>query len=340
MGANKQALLRYRIIDKCLMQRDRRWNWKALADHCSQEMATLTGEEMQFSERTIKGDIAEMRHNPILGYFAPIEYNRQTKSYEYVQPGYKLAQSTISKKDRNELQQALAVMRQFGALNSLQGIQSALTKIQQTLDQEESPTQQQVLLFDHPSETRGQQWLQVLYELICQKTCINLMYEPFGKKMASYRISPYLLKEYKYRWYLIGFSHKDNELRVYGLDRVVDIQTSLSPYVPSTDSNLHKFFDPVIGVTLHKNQKSQEIIFEVHAELEVYLLTSPLHASQRHVATKDHSWTRFTLAVIPNYELIRELLSYGAKVRVISPQEVVQSMRSHAQEMNGYYNKA
>ncbi len=328
--------MRYRVIDNCLRDKDQSWNWKALADKCSEELALQTGQYISLSERTIKGDIAQMRNNALLGYYAPIEYNRLTKSYEYAQNDYRLEQAKINSKDRSELQKALLMLNQFGALNNLQGIQSALAKIQQSLDQENNETFRQVLFFDRPSETAGQQWLQELYNHINNQQCINVLYRPFGKAVSSYRISPYLLKEYKYRWYLIGYSHKDDELRVYGLDRIEGINNSLSSYRPNVEVDLAKFFDPVIGVTLLKDREVQQVIFAVNKEAVNYISTSPLHPSQRKVRV-DGDLTLFSINVIPNYELTRELLSYGAQLTVLSPESVVNAVKEHMAALKDRY---
>ena len=43
MATNKHAIIRYRVIDKCLRQVDKNWNWKTLAEACALELQKVTG---------------------------------------------------------------------------------------------------------------------------------------------------------------------------------------------------------------------------------------------------------------------------------------------------------
>ena len=57
MATNKHAIIRYRVIDKCLRQVDQTWNWKSLAEACVKELKAVTDTKTTLSERTIKGDL-------------------------------------------------------------------------------------------------------------------------------------------------------------------------------------------------------------------------------------------------------------------------------------------
>lgn len=83
MPQNKFALARYRIIDAML----RRYDYVTsaqLVEGCAQR----TG--FRLSRRTIQLDIEAMRHDPFLGYYAPIGYCTRRKAYFYEQRDYVL----------------------------------------------------------------------------------------------------------------------------------------------------------------------------------------------------------------------------------------------------------
>ena len=77
MAQNKNALLRYRTIDRCLRNTGRRWTLQNLVDACSDALNEYEGKQDLVSTRTVQLDIQMMRSDR-LGYEAPIEvYDRK-----------------------------------------------------------------------------------------------------------------------------------------------------------------------------------------------------------------------------------------------------------------------
>lgn len=72
MPVNKNALIRYKTIDKCLRNRYRRWTIEDLVDACSDALYEMEAINKGVSMRTVQGDIQIMRSDK-LGYNAPIE---------------------------------------------------------------------------------------------------------------------------------------------------------------------------------------------------------------------------------------------------------------------------
>ena len=89
MPANKNALLRYKTIDKCLRNRARRWTLEDLVEACSDALYEYSGKDEYLSVRTIQLDIQRMRSDE-LGYNAPIVV-RDRKYYTYEDPEYSIS---------------------------------------------------------------------------------------------------------------------------------------------------------------------------------------------------------------------------------------------------------
>ena len=71
MPANKNALIRYKTIDNCLRNRQRRWTLEDLVDACSDALYDCEGIKKGISRRSVQMDIQMMRSDK-LGYNAPI----------------------------------------------------------------------------------------------------------------------------------------------------------------------------------------------------------------------------------------------------------------------------
>ena len=95
MPVNKNALIRYKTIDKCLRNRYRRWTIEDLVDACSDALYEMEGIDKGVSMRTVQGDIQIMRSDK-LGYNAPIEVY-ENKFYRYADPEYSINENPLGK---------------------------------------------------------------------------------------------------------------------------------------------------------------------------------------------------------------------------------------------------
>ncbi|NNK90300.1 MAG: WYL domain-containing protein [Saprospiraceae bacterium] len=317
MSTNKHALIRYRVIDKCLRQVDKQWNWKTLAEACSHEIRKVTGHDTTLSERTIKGDLQNMRHDEALGYFAPIEYDRLEKSYYYSNRSYSITEAPLNRSDSNELKQAIGLLQQFTGFRHLEGIENIIQKLE-LLAYESTTQAKKIVHIEQAPVIPGQKWLDQLYESIKEEKTLMMTYKPFDREANTLIISPYLLKEYDNRWYLYAHNHERHQLRTYGLERITKLQPSLQEYIENASFDPDTYFNDIIGVTLEPGKKPSKIEFEVYDNTISYIRTKPLHHSQVEIEGNEHM-SRFVINVIPNFELESLFLSFGESVKVMKP---------------------
>ncbi len=97
MPANKNALIRYKTIDRCLRNRYRRWTLDDLVDAVSDALYDMEGITKGVSTRTVQSDIQIMRSDK-LGYYAPIEVY-DNKFYRYSDPHYSISNNPLNEDD-------------------------------------------------------------------------------------------------------------------------------------------------------------------------------------------------------------------------------------------------
>ena len=330
MATNKHALIRYRVIDRCLRQVDQSWNWKTLAEACAKEIEKVMDKQTTFSERTIKADLRNMRSDVALGYNAPIEYDRSEKSYYYSDRSYSITEAPLNRSDSDELKNAISLLRQFTGFQHLEGIENIIQKLE--LLAFESTTQSKPIVhLAQPTVIPGQKWLDTLYNAIKNELALSLQYQPFGKESETIIISPHLLKEYDNRWYLYANNHKKG-IRTYGLERIQNLGETLQDYKPAEDFNPNTYFQDIIGITLEPKKKKQTVRFEVLGNTINYVSTKPLHHSQKNIGDGI-----FEIEVIINYELESLLLSFGEQLKVVSPSVLVKRMRERIEGAGKLY---
>ncbi len=335
---NLYQQIRYRTIDKCLQRKGVQWTWEKLVESCREAIFEVSGKEKTPSRRTIFYDIDRMKSGK-LGYEAPIVFDSKTQSYKYKDPDFSITRVPLKRKDLNILQEILQVLRQFSGFQSMLGIENIITKLEYVLNIRSKPAKE-VIHFDHAIYESGQQWLDVLYKCIQNEYCLQLSYHPFTVEVPYKKIiSPYLLKEFNNRWFLIAYDHEIHKSQNFALDRIQAIDRYLLEkyyMAPQFDSN--KYFNHIYGVSIPVNSQIQEIVFETTPEQAKYIRTKPVHPSQK-ILLSDDQTTTFSLKLIPNYELESLFLSFGEKVQLVKPKELRMKIKTRLKKAAEKYSE-
>lgn len=108
MPVNKNALIRYKTIDRCLRNRYRRWTIDDLTEACSEALYEMEGIAKGVSLRTVQGDLQIMRSDK-LGYNAPIEVYDKIY-YRYADPDYSISEMPLTDEDFDLLRHAIEML--------------------------------------------------------------------------------------------------------------------------------------------------------------------------------------------------------------------------------------
>ena len=108
MPANKNALIRYKTIDRCLRNRYRRWTLDDLVDACCDALLDMEGITKGVCARTVQMDIQIMRSDK-LGYNAPIVVYDKIY-YTYADPDYSITEMPLSMDDCKLIKEAITML--------------------------------------------------------------------------------------------------------------------------------------------------------------------------------------------------------------------------------------
>ena len=131
MPVNKNALLRYKIIDRSLRNRYRRWTIEDLVDAVSDALYDMEGIRKGISLRTVQADIQMMRSDK-LGYNAPIEVYDQ-KFYRYADPNYSITEMPLTVEDFKLISKAVEMLGKAEGKIELQQMGRVLTRVKKRL---------------------------------------------------------------------------------------------------------------------------------------------------------------------------------------------------------------
>ncbi|MBI1222445.1 MAG: WYL domain-containing protein [Bacteroidetes bacterium] len=323
MPANRNALLRYMTIDNCLKNRYRKWTLEDLIDACSDALYEYEGIDKGVSRRTVQMDIQMMRSEK-LGYNAPIIISEK-KYYSYDDPEYSITNIPLTDQDLNKLTEAVNLIKQFKGFAHFEDLGGIVQRLEDKV-QVSRTKGRPIIDMESNENLRGLHWMEILYKAIQIRKKIAITYQSFKAREPQIIIfHPGLLKEYQNRWFVLGHRNGDTIYQLLALDRMQKIDLLEEDAVLESEEFFQNYFKQVIGVTVNHQGDAEIVRFFATMESAPYLLTKPLHASQK-LIEKNHFGMIFEIEVQLNFELEKVLLGLGETVRVIAPSRLKKRM--------------
>ena len=359
MPANKNALTRYYILDSLLANRHHNYSSKELCQIVNEKLEELkTSEELKKKEaavslRTIQDDLHYLEFGPFLADIEhyQIDVPSQKNPYKtvkktchrYADPSFSIFKKDMTEDEKYLLAEALSLLGQFDGLPNLEGLEALRKSLNVKADR-------QIISFTkNPLENST--LLGELFTAISQQQVVELHYHRFDTpdEKRTVTLHPYLLKEYNRRWYLIAAAEESGKLLNFALDRIDKVVPLPSQVYVPYDGDLNERFEDIVGVTLNDDKDLQTIVFWVSNRSKDYVATKPIHESQRNIRGEREKVLRekyptlcegrfFSIDCIENYELTRELTSFGKDLIVLSPQNIVEQVQQRIIEMHNEYS--
>lgn len=260
-----------------------------------QQQSSIFDIDLDISQRTFQRDIKEIYS--LLGYDIQSEKTGNKR--------YFIADRPEAKQHTQRLLESFQIMN---ALKNAHGFQGA------------------VLL-----ETRKPNGLDHFHGLlyaINEKRIITFEYIKFEDDIVTIRtVHPLALKESQGRWYLVGMEIKANQMKVFGLDRINALDIHKTLYRTNYVINLEAHFKPAFGINTENNTESTKIQLKFAYTQGQYIKSFPLHESQI-IIDENSKEVVIGLSIYITWDFIKELLSWGPDMEVISPATLKTQVKS------------
>jgi len=333
MPLNKEALIRYRVINRCLV--DSKYVSKARLIRACEEALDIA----PIGERTIDQDIHDMREDTRLGFHAPIKHSREKNGYYYEDPDYSIDNIPLNEEELEALSFASTMLEQYKHIELFTTFTGAVQKIVDAVNIRrllKTESSYPFIQFESVPEMKGSEYLKEIIEAILDKRVLEILHKRFDSDKAyTHIVHPYLLKEYRNRWYLIGLNEELDQIRTYGLDRVLKITRSETVDFYDSGFDPAEYFRSAIGI-IAPETTPQKVILKFTKEQGQYVITQPIHESQEIVEeTENH--VIVSLQIIPTFELVSMILGWGVEVEVIEPEGLRTRVKSIIKKMQELY---
>ena len=172
--------------------------------------------------------------------------------------------------------------------------------------------QERILLENVPA---GEEYLQTIIQAIKTNRRLLITYQRFGNESYEKIISPYALKLFHQRWYLLAFTGR--HYATYSLDRMLAVSLTDETFEMPDDFSPQDYFSEYFGV-LTDETPLEHVVIRAYGRTPDYLRTLPLHATQRELSQTDE-YTDFSIDIRPTPDFIGQLLNHADGIEVLEP---------------------
>jgi len=318
MSTNKNALIRYKVLDRCFRNPGRGYFIQDLINECNKILSEINPDSTGISRRQIFDDIAFMESSE--GWEIELARHRDGKKvfYRYEDLSFSINNMPLNEVEIQNLKESIDILSQFKGMPQFEWISEVIPKLQKGTSINEST--QNWMEFESNEFLKGKDHLGPIVNALRYKKPLNISYQPFANaEPYSITLHPYFLKQYNGRWFLFGLNPTIMSFAWnLALDRIVDIEELSVPFIENSEIDWNEYFEDIIGVTKPEGGEIQTIILHFFGKTGNYIQTKPLHGSQK-AKWIDVDTLEVKLEIIPNYELERLILSYSESIKVIKP---------------------
>ena len=318
MPKNKNATIRYRVLDRCFRNRRRKFFIDDLVEACNEELIAYDGSSV--SKRQVQQDILFLESDA--GGAIDLERCRDGHKvyFRYRDPDFSILNLPMSQEEAEQLSDTIQMLSRFNGLPQFTWMDEVLVRLKDSF-QLDGTVSGSVAFAQNP-DLKGIELFSPLFDAIVKKQVLSIKYHRFGKPSSVRVIHPYQLRQYNNRWFLVGLEERllpRIPLAIIPIDRIDEFKVAESViFQEYRGADFDDYFYDIVGVSLHPEGRKEKIVIKALFPAASYIETKPIHPSQR-ILERGDGYIVFQLDVIQNYELETQLIAYADQAEIIEP---------------------
>jgi predicted DNA-binding transcriptional regulator YafY len=328
MPVTKKAFHRYKILDGLLKNRNG-YTIMELTKRVNEELAILEDvdkKENKVTDRMIRMDLENM-----MEVYPVIIAKREKSRYYYETSDESIDNINLREEDKTAISLAVGVFARFNGTPLYEKFSDAVTRIManSVIRKINTTDTRKIVQVAEVAAKSGIEWLETIYNAIVDKKTLTLEYKSFGEKTSVRVISPYMLKEYRNKWYMIAYVHglsKPDKTLLHKLSRIVDIKDSSEPYEEDPTFNGDKYFKYTLGVFHKHSEEPIDVKLKLHGKSIIRLFSEDkVHSTQDLIPISEEE-AILEMRVYNSPELENFILGYGEGIEVMEPLSLRESI--------------
>ena len=300
--------------------------------------ATVLGKRFEVSRSTIMRDIDFLRDR----YCAPLEFDSIKNGYYYTDPTFFVKSVMLSEGELFTVSAITPLLEQYRNTPLENSFRNILGKLTEMLPQQVSVdtmfVNDEISFISDPLPEISEEVFTMIFKALRIHSRVQFEYRSLSKQDYQIRfVDPYHIICQKGNWYVMGFCHKHNDIRIFSLSRIRNIKETEEKFTIPENFNPNSYIDPSVGVWINQEEPVKiELLFS--SSINTYILERKWHTTQEIVQNEDGS---VFLSFLSNQmqETLHWVLSFGTSVKVLNPPEFVEKVRLETEKMALMYKK-
>lgn len=294
---------------------------------------TSLAREIEVSPKTIARDIQYMRDM----IQAPIEFDPRKNGYYYATPNYFFPAVQLSEKQILSLIIHKRFLTQYENTPYYEDIKTAIQQILSYIpDREDVEQNADFVSFEpFPSSKIERQQFELIQQAILNEQRINIIYHALYSDERTIRlVDPYLLHNHYANWYLIGYCHLRGDVRIFALNRIIQIDITEQHFQRPSDFSIEKLlqhsFNLIVGGEIY------HVVLKFTPYQARWIRERRWHNTQRLTELEDGG-LMMEMDVQGLQNVLHWVLQFGAEVEVIAPEVLRELVKKEIEKMKGLY---
>lgn len=319
MATNKNAMLRYLVLDRCFSNSGKKYYVDDLLEEIEKAILEENPHGEGIKRKQLYNDMRFMESSQ--GWSIPLgRYpDGRKKYYRYEDLKFSIRKQPLTKSEATQIKDALQVLTRISGAPQFEWVKELIPMLDSKFNLQNKKNE--IISFESNVDLKGLEHLTPLSNAINNEQVLEIQYKTFrSDEIQTHTFHPYYLKQYNSRWFLLGLNAEINvPTWNLALDRIISIKEINLDYI-KTNINWEDYFHDFIGVTKITNMEVQEVKLRFNPSAANYVRTKPLHPTQK--AKENNGFLDVRINVIPNKELEKVILSFGDTVEVIAPKDL------------------
>ena len=330
MPVVKNARLRLEVLDEILGGINK-YSFNDLLKKINNKLI-LNGDSA-IGEKTLYNDLKFLREEK----GAPINKPNSFDPHYYYTEKFSIKELLLGDEEVDYLKQAAEILKRLSPFLIGPEIDEIIAKLENKVHTN-VPSREQIIQFETHTQSAGGNWLQSLFSAVKEKLTLRIIYKPFSKTESKELIfHPYLLKQYRNRWFVFGREEHNNYVSNLALDRILSIKNSSSSFVENDLFSPEDYFKHLVGVSMPRNSPIEDVVIRIKATTVPYLTSKPIHNLQEITKTYKNGDVQIKIPLYINYELESTIMSYGKALEVLKPEVLRNNLKELMKELHSIY---
>ena len=319
----KLKAFRIHFIEGCLRNNKLDYTKEMILQDLNEAISKEFNTDKQIASRTFNDDWKYIKDALEDNGFALNSWKKGKQVYyRYSDVDFSFNDASLTKKEIGKLVDAVKLLQQIKGVDQ----NEELTEIVQKLDSQikyHRNKEASAISFQQTQAAEGYQYVDDLYEAIIEQNVVDITYQPFNQEAETKTIHPYHLRQYNNRWFLFGYDEVRKAISTLALDRFTKKPKAVNKLYHKSEGifDANTYFKNIIGVTRFEDAPVEEIKLLFTSKRAPYIITKPIHETQKPNPLQDGS-LEVTLQLSINNELKQLILSFGADVKVVAPESL------------------